>query len=98
MRDDLPKVPLPLECGVINLDSCANPGTHWVAYGKIHEYVEYFDSYGNLKPPQEFITYVGSNIRYNYDNIQKNHSYNCGHLCLKFLNSFWEKSGVIKIN
>lgn len=91
MRDELPEKPLPIECGVINLDSSQNSGTHWVAYGKINDYIEYFDSYGNLKPPQEFIKYVGQNIRYNYDDFQQNNLYNCGHLCLKFLKSFWGK-------
>lgn len=89
MRDELPLRPQLIESGVINLDSSQNAGSHWVAYVKIKDYVEYFDSYGNLKPPSEFIRYVGSNINYNYDNHQKNHPYNCGHLCLKFLNNFW---------
>lgn len=91
MRDELPEFPLQLECGVINLDSSTNAGTHWVAYGKINDYVEYFDSYGNLKPPQEFVKYMGEKIHYNYDNLQGNNLYNCGHLCLKFLVSFWER-------
>lgn len=94
MRDELPYKPLPMECGVINLDSSKNDGTHWVAYGKIYDYIEYFDSYGNLKPPKELIKYVGQNINYNYVNIQKNHQYNCGHLCLKFLKDFWKKLHV----
>lgn len=92
MRDELPDKPLPVECGVINLDSSKNAGTHWVAYVKIKDYIEYFDSYGNLKPPKEFVKYVGKNIRYNYDNFQRNHLYNCGHLCLKFLDLFWKKA------
>lgn len=90
MRDELPEKPWLMECGVINLDSSKNVGTHWVAYGKIKDYIEYFDSYGNLKPPKEFLAYVGTNIRYNYVNLQGNHLYNCGHLCLKFLKSFWK--------
>lgn len=89
MRDELPEKALPLECGIINLDSSLNSGTHWVAYGKINDRIEYFDSYGNLKPPKEFIKYIGRNIKYNYNNLQQNHLYNCGHLCLKFLKSFW---------
>lgn len=92
MRDEIPKTPLPIECGVINLDCAKNPGTHWVAYAKYYDYVEYFDSYGNLRPPMEFINYMYKrSIYYNYDNIQKNNSYNCGHLCLKFLETFWRK-------
>lgn len=89
MRDELPKIPRSKECGIINLDSSENQGTHWVAYAKINNYVIYFDSYGNLKPPAELIKYLGSNIHYNYENIQKDHPYNCGHLCIKFLQKFW---------
>lgn len=87
MRDQLPKKPLLMGCGIINLDSARNSGTHWVAYGKINDHIEYFDSYGNLKPPKEFLRYVGhdKNVRYSYDNLQGSHLYNCGHLCLKFL-------------
>lgn len=96
MRDELPEKPLQMECGVINLDSSVNSGTHWVAYAKHNDYIEYFDSYGNLKPPKEFIEYVGSNIQYNYDNIQGNHLYNCGHLCLNFLNTFWSSRKIKK--
>lgn len=89
MRDELPKKPFKKECGIINLDSSQNGGTHWVAYTKSNNYVEYFDSYGNLKPPTEIVKYLGPNILYNYDNEQKSHPYNCGHLCIKFLNSYW---------
>lgn len=89
MRDELPKRPFKKECGVINLDSSKNSGSHWVAYVKNNDYIEYFDSYGNLKPPIEFIKYLGTKIQYNYDNIQRDHPYNCGHLCLNFLNNFW---------
>lgn len=90
MRDELPQRPYKKECGVINLDSSENSGTHWVAYAKFNNYIEYFDSYGNLKPPFEFINYVGCNINYNYENIQQDHPYNCGHLSLRFLKEFWE--------
>lgn len=91
MRDRLPKTPLSVECGVINLDSHENPGTHWVAYIKNNNYVEYFDSYGNLRPPLEFIEYINCRINYNYDRFQFK-PYNCGHLCLKFLKKYWDKN------
>lgn len=81
MRDELPHKPYQIECGVVNLDSSKNSGTHWVAYGKINDYIEYFDSYGNLKPPKELIDYIGSNLYFNNDNLQRNNLYNCGHLC-----------------
>lgn len=89
MRDTLPKKPFKKECGIINLDSSENGGTHWVAYAKCDDYVEYFDSYGNLRPPKELIKYVGSFIFYNYDNIQRDNTFNCGHLCIKFIIEFW---------
>lgn len=89
MRNELPRRSFQKECGVINLDSSENPGTHWVAYVKLNDYVEYFDSYGNLKPPKEFVKYAGSNINYNYTNVQGNNSYKCGHHCLRFLTEFW---------
>lgn len=85
MRDQLPKRPRKIESGIINLDSSENQGTHWVAYAKKNDNVEYFDSYGDLRPPVEFLTYVGDEIQYNYINYQGSHPYNCGHLCLKFL-------------
>lgn len=87
MLDSLPQKPLKNECGIINLDRKIGSGTHWVAYFKKGNYVEYFDSYGNLQPPLEVINYLGSNINYNYKNYQNNNTYNCGHLCLKFLYS-----------
>lgn len=97
MRDTLPKSPFLKECGIINLDNSKNSGTHWVAYVILNEYIEYFDSYGNLKPPIEFVRYVGTgNINYNYNNLQNNNLFNCGHLCIKFLNEFWKKHGFIK--
>lgn len=96
MRNELPKKSLHKECGIINLDSSENSGTHWVAYVKFGNYIEYFDSYGNLKPPNEFIKYIGSDVHYNYDNIQRDHPYNCGHLCLKFLKKFWSSKNINK--
>lgn len=90
MRDQLPKHPNKKECGIMNLDSSTNSGTHWVAYAKFRDYVEYFDSYGNLRPPIELIQYIGDSINYNYSNIQQEHPFNCGHLCLNFLKEFWK--------
>lgn len=91
MRDELPRSPKKKECGIINLDNSQSLGSHWVAYAKYNKYIEYFDSYGNLKPPQEFIKYAGTDFNYNYTNIQRDHPYNCGHLCIKFLVDFWKK-------
>lgn len=90
MRDDLPEYPNKKECGIFNLDITKNSGTHWVAYAKINNYVEYFDSYGNLKPCKEFLKFMKCyDIYYNYINMQQNNPYNCGHLCIRFLKNFW---------
>lgn len=72
------------------MDKSSGEGTHWVAYNKCGNSINYFDSYGNLRPPQELSKYFCSNqsksaIYYNHDNYQKFDSINCGHLCLKFL-------------
>lgn len=86
MRNDLPKWPWKNEAGIINLDDKANPGTHWVAYKKTGTDVEYFDSFGNLRPPLEVMQYfAGSNISYNTEKKQKFNTRTCGHWCLRFL-------------
>lgn len=85
MRDELPKSPRSVESGVVNLDTAYGPGSHWVAYFKNHNVTEYFDSFGNLKPPKEILRYLGNNIQYNHNSFQKYNQINCGHLALKFL-------------
>lgn len=88
MRDTLPmNGPRKNESAILNLDVMKNPGTHWVAYRKINDTVEYFDSFGNLKPPKELVRYFGGEVKiyYNNDQFQSYNQINCGHLCLKFL-------------
>lgn len=85
MRDNLPNKPHTYECGIVNLDILSGSGTHWVAYNKHNRNVVYFDSFGNLKPPHELLTYLGDNISYNYTSYQNYNSVICGHLCLRFL-------------
>lgn len=86
MRDTLPKLPKHTECGVVNLDKNTGFGTHWVAYKKCGNKVVYFDSFGDLKPPKEFIKYMKKcKIYFNYDQYQNFGSSNCGHLALSFL-------------
>jgi hypothetical protein len=89
MRDCLPKHPKKKECGIINLDDTKNQGTHWVAYAKDDSYCEYFNSFGDITPPLELITYFKKyDVFYNYDVYQKFDTVNCGHLCLKYLKRF----------
>lgn len=87
MRDDLPKTPRKYETAIVNLDSKHGEGTHWVCYRKRGDRVEYFDSFGNLRPPVELMQYLGPTVtvEYNYERKQSFNSVVCGHLCLKFL-------------
>lgn len=86
MKDSLPHRPWINESGIVNLDDSTGSGTHWVAYRKRGPIVEYFDSYGNLRPPKELVNFFrGSKINYNYERRQKFNSVNCGHLCLDFI-------------
>lgn len=89
MRDGLPKPSSckKYECGVINLDDDSGVGTHWVSYYRKNKICYYFDSFGNLQPPQEFIHYLGDKcmIYYNHKAYQTYQKVNCGHLCIKFL-------------
>lgn len=87
MRDSLPRISFDKECGVLNLDDEAGMGTHWVAYiiNKKKNVIKYFDSFGNLRPPTEVISYLGSKINYNYIREQDFDTFICGHLCLRFL-------------
>lgn len=95
MKDQLPKKPRLVECGIVNLDDSVNEGTHWVAFIKLYDYCEYFDSYGDLKPPLELVKYLKTyNILYNYTRFQKNNTVICGHLCLEYLINFWSKYNV----
>lgn len=87
MRDRLPEYPLKNESAVVNLDREDGSGTHWVAYHKNGKSVCYYDSFGNLKPPDELYRYFGrdTQIYYNYQQHQNYNSVVCGHLCIIFL-------------
>lgn len=85
MIDELPKKCKLNECGIVNLASSATSGTHWVCYYKTKDHVHYFDSFGDLKPPQKIIEYLGENIYYNYPRFQSYPEVICGHLCLQYI-------------
>lgn len=94
MRDTLPTKPKRNECAIFNLQTSNDNGSHWVTYIKHQnkQFIQkdgaaviYFDSFGNLAPPQELIAYLGPNIKYNHDSFQNYNTIICGHLCLLFL-------------
>ena len=60
---------------------------HWVAYKKKGKNVIYFDSFGNLRPPEDLVKYLGiKKIKYNHEKFKEFNTFTCGHLYLKFLN------------
>ena len=59
LRDTLPKKSKLNECGILNLDSSSDDGTHWVTWFKKGKEKFYFDSYG-VQPPSELIDYLKS--------------------------------------
>ena len=50
MRDTLPQYPLNVECGIVNLNTSNQPGSHWVYYYRNKNKRIYFDSYGQITP------------------------------------------------
>ena len=87
MRDALPADGIyHNESGIINLDNAKGPGTHWVAYAKRGNCAMYFDSFGNLRPPNELVRYLNvMKIEYNHTSYQTYDQSICGQLCLQFL-------------
>ena len=81
MRDLLPNKCLKAECGILNLDTSENSGTHWTCWYKNDKEKYYFDSYG-LDPPIEMHKYLNDNITCNTFMIQELNTNYCGHLCL----------------
>jgi len=81
MRDTLPAKPFNYEIGIINLDSNANPGTHWTMYARINRENFYFDGFG-VQPPTELVKYLSKPILYSTFQIQELGTKYCGHLCI----------------
>lgn len=86
MIDKLPKYPNKHESAIVNLEPSSELGSHWVCYVKQNNFVKYFDSFGNLKPPPQLLEYFkGLKITYNRERYQKWNTSVCGHLCLQYL-------------
>ncbi|VDO18068.1 unnamed protein product, partial [Brugia timori] len=53
-------------------DKKAGPGTHWTCYFKFNNLINYYDSFGNLSPPKEFIKFFENfDIYYNWEQDQE---------------------------
>lgn len=90
MRNELPKKPKRIECGIVNLNTTNELGSHWVCYFKNESTRIYFDSFGQITPI-EIQNYLKTKrekeaglsvIQRNTDIVQKINTRICGHLCL----------------
>ena len=100
MRDTLPRTgPLNTECGIVNLNTSEQPGSHWVCYYKDPHRRIYFDSFGQITPMEiqkylktkrEFEVGKGA-IQRNTDIVQRINTHVCGHFCLFVLKSLSDK-------
>ncbi len=84
VRDELPKRPKAVECGILNLGDSKGNGTHWTAWIKNGNEKIYFDSYG-LEPPLELVEYLKRPMLCPSERIQPDGEVFCGHLCLYVL-------------
>ena len=93
MRDTLPNIPYKKECGIVNLNTSSEPGSHWVCYYKDDSKRIYFDSYAQITPI-EIQKYLKDQrelrrgipcIKRNTDIVQLPNTSICGQLCLYIL-------------
>ena len=96
MRDTLPRKAHERECGIVNMNTSQQAGSHWVCYFKdgMKRRI-YFDSFGQitlmeiqkyLKTRREFQNNAPT-IQRNTDIVQRINTHVCGHLCLFVLRS-----------
>ena len=96
MRDTLPRqTPHSVECGVVNLNTSSQSGSHWVCYYRNKSDRTYFDSFEQITPV-EVQRYLKTGVEFvrgweviqrNTDIVQAVNTQVCGHLCLFVLKS-----------
>ena len=93
MRDELPNNPLNEECGILNLNTHNQSGSHWICWYKSQSDRYYFDSFGEY-PPMELLMYLKTKSEYENNfpvirrsaiTVQHYYSNECGSLCLYML-------------
>ena len=93
MRDELPNKPHDEECGILNLNTHLQKGSHWTCWYKNGGTCYYFDSFAET-PPIELEKYIKSTmqvasnaqiIHRNAVTVQHEQSEECGSLCLNVL-------------
>ena len=99
MRDEIKGKSMLNECGIINLNTSYQSGSHWTCfYHDSNNHCYYFDSFGE-PPPVELLKYLKSDSDFNQDlpsikrnslTVQHDHSSECGSLCLYVLKQLSE--------
>ena len=95
MRDTFPQYPRNIECGIVNLKTSDQSGSHWVCYYRNGSDIFYFYSYGQITPMeiQRYLKRIiefkrGSEvIQRNRDILQATNTSVRGYLCLFVLKS-----------
>ena len=71
---------------VINLDDCADVGTHWIALFCNKNTVICFNTFGVEHVPEEIKEFIGNkNIKANIFRVQANDSVMCGYFSIEFI-------------
>ena len=90
MQNTLPKSIDPVECGITNLNTSDEIGSHWVCVVRNHNIRTYFDSFSQITP-LELQKYIKTSnefkneksvIQRNTDIVQNPYTHVCGDLCL----------------
>ena len=94
MRDEISSSPPKIrECGIMNLNTHLQDGSHWTCWYKRGKERYYFDSFAE-PPPYELLQYLKTHvemiddlpaIRCNAVTVQHDQSNECGSLCLYVL-------------
>lgn len=93
MRDELSNNPLNEECGILNLNTHNESGSHWICWYKNRNDRYFFDSFGE-SPPIELLKYLKTQSEYQNNlpvirrsaiTVQHYYSNECGSLCLYML-------------
>lgn len=87
MRDELIYLtPKTIECGILNLNTSQEIGSHWVSWFLLGAKAYYYDSFGDLRPCKELVDYLrGKDIFYNCQQDQDYSSVYCGHYSILFI-------------
>ena len=71
---------------IINLDECADVGTHWVAFFCNRSEIVYFDSFRVEHVSEEIKNFIeNKSIKANIFGVQANNSIMCGYYCIGFI-------------